>query len=108
MAEKHARKHKGTLFGKKPSDVIKKPGSETQRAREHGRSLHAQAEIDSHSSNKHIRGKGTFALAAQRGSLSRAKKLDHKIGKKRALARHDKKHGVKRHHGRHTSRRSAR
>lgn len=86
-----AKKRKGTLFGKNPKDVVKHPGSETKRAEEHGRSLHEQAEIDSHSPDKHIRGKGTFALAAQRGSLNRAKKLDHRVGKKRALKIHNRK-----------------
>lgn len=65
-------KKKGTLFGKPRDEVIKKPGSETKRAEEHGKSLHEQAEEDSHSSDKRIRGKGTFALNAQ----------SHKIGKK--------------------------
>jgi len=69
MAKGHK---KGTLFGKPQGEVIKKPGSETKRAQEHGRSLHEQAEIDEHSPNKRIRGKGIFALNAQ----------EHKIGKK--------------------------
>jgi len=63
---------KGTLFGKPRGGVIKHPGSETKRAEEHGRSLHEQAEVDSKSPDKHIRGKGQFALNAQ----------VHKIGKK--------------------------
>lgn len=66
------RYKKGTLFGKPRSEVIKHPGSETRRAEEHGRSLHEQAEIDAKSPDKHIRGKGQFALNAQA----------HKIGKK--------------------------
>ena len=86
-----AKRSRGTLFGKNPKDVIKHPGSETKRAQVHGRSLHEQAEIDAHSPNKHIRGKGTFALAAQSGKLNKAKKLDHRIGKKRALAKHNRK-----------------
>lgn len=85
-----ARKSKGTLFGKNPKSVIKHPGSETKRAKEHGRSLHEQAEIDSHSPDKHIRGKGTFALAAQSGKLSKAKKRDHRIGKKKARSLHER------------------
>lgn len=48
---------------------VKHPGSETKRAHEHGRSLHAQAEVDSHSPDKRIRGKGIFALNAQRGAF---------------------------------------
>lgn len=86
-----ARKHKGTLFGKDPKDVIKHPGSETKRAKRNGRSLHAQAEIDSHSPNKHIRGKGNFALAAQSGKLGKAKKRDHLLGKRRAKKLHDRR-----------------
>lgn len=42
--------------------AVKHPGSETRRAQEHGRSLHAQEEIDSHSPNKRIRGKGLLGL----------------------------------------------
>lgn len=91
------RKRKGTLFGKNPKDVIKHPGSETKRAEEHGRSLHEQAEIDSHSPNKHIRGKGNFALAAESGKLNKAKKLDHKVGKKRALKMHNRKARSRKH-----------
>lgn len=56
---------KGTLFGKAQSKVIKKPGSETARAKRAGRSVHEQAEVDSHSENKKIRGKGQFALNAE-------------------------------------------
>lgn len=63
---------KGTLFGKPQGQVVKHPGSETRRAEEKGHSLHEQAEIDAKSPNKHIRGKGQFALNAQ----------SHKIGKK--------------------------
>ena len=85
-----ARKKKGTLFGKNPKSVIKHPGSETRRAKENGRSLHEQAEIDSHSPDKHIRGKGNFAIAAQSGKLSKAKKRDKRMGKKKALALHDR------------------
>lgn len=91
-----AKRRKGTLFGKKPSEVIKHPGSETRRAKEHGRSLHKQAEIDAHSSDKHIRGKGTFALAAESGKLGKAKKLNKRIGKKAALAQHNRKRSAKR------------
>ena len=55
---------------------VKKPGSETARAKAHGRSLHEQEEIDSHSPNKRIRGKGIFGLNAARGSFK------HRVGKK--------------------------
>ena len=63
-------------FPKGGWNPVKHPGSETKRAKEHGRSLHAQAEVDSHSPDKRIRGKGVFALNAQGG------KFKHKIGKK--------------------------
>ena len=56
---------------------VKHPGSETKRAEENGRSLHEQAEVDEHSPNKRIRGKGIFALNAQ------AHKFGHKVGKKK-------------------------
>lgn len=74
-----ARGHKkGTLFGKKQSSIIKHPGSETKRAEENGRSVHEQAEVDKHSPNKKIRGKGTFALNAEhfhhKGSKRRSKR----------------------------------
>lgn len=44
---------------------VRKPGSETKRAEAHGRSLEEQAKVDSHSSDKRIRGKGIFALNAR-------------------------------------------
>lgn len=44
---------------------VRKPGSETERAKRHGRSLHEQAKVDEHSSDPTIRGKGVFALNAQ-------------------------------------------
>lgn len=71
MAGKGSRK----AFGPHPS----RRGSETKRAREHGRSLKAQAEVDKHSANKTIRGKGVFALNA----------IEHKFkqaGKKKGTA----------------------
>lgn len=86
-----AKKTKGTLFGKPSGEVIKHPGSETARAKKNGRSLHAQAEVDKHSPNKHIRGKGTFALAAQSGKLGKAKKLNKLVGKRRAKAIHKRR-----------------
>lgn len=103
-----ARKKKGTLFGKNPKSVIRHPGSETKRAQEHGRSLHEQAEIDSHSPDKHIRGKGNFALAAQSGKLNKAKKLNKRVGKKKALALHDRKLHSKGRRKAHSRKRSAR
>lgn len=63
-------------FAKGKFNPVKHPGSETKRAKEHGRSLHAQAEVDSHSPDKRIRGKGVFALNAQAG------KFKHRVGKR--------------------------
>ena len=46
-----------------------KRGAETAKAKRHGVSLSAQAEKDSHSSDPKIRGRGIFALNAQRGKF---------------------------------------
>ena len=46
-----------------------KRGAETKKAKRAGRSLHAQAEKDSHSSDPKVRGRGIFALNAQRGKF---------------------------------------
>lgn len=59
---------------KKAWNPVKHPGSETRRAKEHGRSLHAQEVHDSHSSDKRIRGKGIFGLNAARGKFKHAGK----------------------------------
>lgn len=64
-------------FAKGGWNPVKHPGSETRRAQEHGRSLHEQAEVDSHNPNKRIRGKGVFALNAQEH------KFKHKVGKRK-------------------------
>ena len=64
-------------FAKGKWNPVKHPGSETKRAQEHGRSLHEQEEVDSHSPNKRIRGKGIFGLNAARGSFKQA------VGKKK-------------------------
>lgn len=64
-------------FKKSEWNPVKKPGSETARAKRAGRSLKAQAEHDEHSPDKKIRGKGIFALNA----------MEHKFGGK-------KKHGT--------------
>ena len=64
-------------FAKGKWNPVKHPGSETKRAQEHGRSLHEQEEVDSHSPNKRIRGKGIFGLNAARGSFK------HAVGKKK-------------------------
>ena len=48
---------------------VKKPGSETERARRAGRSLHAQEVHDEHSPDPKIRGKGIFGLNAARGKF---------------------------------------
>lgn len=73
MAEKRKKQ-----WGAHPSQA----GSETRRAKEHGRSLHAQEEIDSHSPNKRIRGKGVFGLNAARGAFKHQGK--HKGRKERS------------------------
>jgi hypothetical protein len=57
-----------------------KVGSETERAKRHGRSLHEQEVIDSHSPDKRIRGKGVFGLNAARGKFKHA-------GKRRSRSR---------------------
>jgi hypothetical protein len=51
---------KGTLFGKPRSSVIKHPGALTEAAKEHGRSKLAEANVESHSSNPHIRARGNL------------------------------------------------
>lgn len=101
---------KGTLFGRNPGSVIKRPGAETERAKKNGRSLHAQAEIDAHRTgttkrDKRIRSEGAFALASQRGSLQKAKELDHRVGKRKALAKHDRR--VHRHTTKRATRRES-
>ncbi len=55
-------KHK---FPRGEWNPVKKPGSETERAKRHGRSIEAQAKVDEHSSDPKIRGKGVFALNAR-------------------------------------------
>lgn len=81
--------HKFKKGGWKPVHPSQR-GSETRRAKKAGRSLHAQAEIDSHSPDKRIRGKGIFALNAQ------AHKFGKKVGKKRAKAKGKGKKAVRR------------
>lgn len=79
--------HKKKAWGPHPSQK----GSETRRAKEHGRSLHEQAEVDEHSPDKRIRGKGIFALNAQRGAFKHpGKKL-----KKRSLGKRKTRKAVK-------------
>jgi hypothetical protein len=46
-----------------------KRGAETAKAKRAGRSLTAQAEKDSHSSDPKVRGRGIFALNAKRGKF---------------------------------------
>ena len=60
---------------------VKKPGSETERAKRHGRSLHEQEVMDSHSPDKRIRGKGVFGLNAARGAFK------HRTTKRRSRSR---------------------
>ena len=55
-------KHK---FPRGEWNPVKKPGSETERAKRHGRSVHEQAKVDEHSPDPKIRGKGIFALNVQ-------------------------------------------
>ena len=85
-------------FKKGGWNPVKKPGSETKRAEEHGRSLHQQAEVDSHSPDKRIRGKGIFALNAQEHKF--AHKVGKKKGAKKAGARRTSKKRVARKRGR--------
>jgi hypothetical protein len=59
-------KHK---FPRGEWNPVRAPGSETERAKRHGRSLHEQEEVDSKSSDPRIRGKGIFGLNAQRGKF---------------------------------------
>lgn len=42
--------------------AIKHPGRETERAKEHGISVHEQLVQDSHSKNKSLRGAGQLGL----------------------------------------------
>ena len=60
---------------------VKKPGSETERAKRQGRSLHEQEVMDSHSPDKRIRGKGVFGLNAARGAFK------HRTTKRRSRSR---------------------
>ena len=60
---------------------VKKPGSEIERAKRHGRSLHEQEVTDSHSPDKRIRGKGVFGLNAARGAFK------HRTTKRRSRSR---------------------
>jgi hypothetical protein len=46
-----------------------KRGAETAKAKRAGRSLEAQAEKDSHSSDPKVRGRGIFALNARHGKF---------------------------------------
>lgn len=64
MAEKKPRKHK---FIK---GAIKHPGRETERAKEAGRSVHAQMEHDKHSKNKSLRSAANLGIRLTGGDLS--------------------------------------
>jgi hypothetical protein len=61
-----------------------KRGAETAKAKRAGRSLHAQAEKDSHSSDPTVRGRGVFALNAQRGKFKHAGKRSTRRSRSRA------------------------
>ena len=78
MATKHRHK-----FPRGEWNPVKQPGSETRRAQEHGRSLHEQEVVDSHSPDKKIRGKGVFGLNAARGKFKHS-------GKRKSTRRHSR------------------
>jgi hypothetical protein len=63
-----ATKHKFPRGEWNPVHPSKK-GAETAKAKRRGVSLHQQAEKDSHSSDPKVRGRGVFALNAQRGKF---------------------------------------
>lgn len=44
------------------ASAIKHPGRETRRAKEHGRTVHEQEEVDSHSKNKSVAAAGRLGL----------------------------------------------
>lgn len=52
-----------TLFGKPRNEVVKHPGALKRAAERAGRSTSEEANIESHSSNKKIRGRGSLAKA---------------------------------------------
>jgi hypothetical protein len=61
----------GNWIGK----AIKHPGVEKARARRAGRSTHAQLEVDAHSKNPTLRGRGNLGLRFERGGdLHKGKK----------------------------------
>lgn len=60
--------------GKFLKTAIKHPGRETERARESGRSVHAQLEHDSHSKDPSIRGAGNLGLRFQSHEFGGKKK----------------------------------
>jgi hypothetical protein len=47
--------------------AVKHPGRETERAKEHGVSLHEQLVADSHSDDPSLRGAGNLGLRFQKG-----------------------------------------
>ena len=51
---------KGTLFGKPRGEVVKHPGALTRAAAEHGVSKMQEAEKEIHSSDPHIRARGSL------------------------------------------------
>lgn len=60
----HKPKHEFPRGEWKPVHPSKR-GAETEKAKRAGRSLEAQAEKDSHSSDPKVRGRGIFALNAR-------------------------------------------
>lgn len=58
-----------TLFGKPKSKVIKHPGALTEAAKRNGRSKLQEAEVESHSSNPHVRARGALGKRFIKGTL---------------------------------------
>ena len=58
-----------TLFGKPKSQVIKHPGALKAAAARAGRSTRQEAQVESHSSNPHIRARGALGLRFIKGKL---------------------------------------
>jgi len=55
--------------------AVKHPGRETERAREHGVSVHQQLETDSHSSDPSLRAAGNLGLRFE--GMAHKKKAKH-------------------------------
>lgn len=59
----------GTLFGKPRSSVIKHPGALRRAAERAGRTTSQEAQVESHSSNPHIRARGNLGKRFIRHSI---------------------------------------